>query len=99
DLRELQVADLFLACACLHNDDAAWRELDRIHLSRLPSFVARIDPSPAFGDEVRQRLSEKLIRDAGGGKAKLALYSGRCALGGWLRVAAVREAQDLKRTQ
>jgi RNA polymerase sigma-70 factor, ECF subfamily len=92
----LEINDLYLACACLAGNAAAWRELDRLHLSRVPTFVARIDRSAAFGDEIRQRLSEKLLHSEGG-RPKLALYTGRGLLGGWLRVAAVREALNAKR--
>src|SRR3982751_887777 len=62
----LHGADLYLACACLHGDEGAWRELDRAHLARVGEFVGRIDRSPAFADEVRQRLAEKLVHDAEG---------------------------------
>jgi RNA polymerase sigma-70 factor (ECF subfamily) len=96
-LAKLHAADLFLACACLHGDAAAWRELDRQHLSRVPQFVARIDASPAFSDEVRQRLAERLVSDPDGRPGKLTLYTGRGPFGAWLRVAAIREAQNGKR--
>jgi len=96
-LEKVHVNDLFLACACLQGDQIAWRELDRLHLARIPDFVARIDRSSAFADEVRQRLAEKLLHDAQGGTPKLALYTGRGPLGAWIRVAAVREAQNAKR--
>jgi RNA polymerase sigma-70 factor, ECF subfamily len=92
----LEITDLYLACACLGGNASAWRELDRLHLSRVPTFVARIDRSAAFGDEIRQRLSEKLL-SGDDGRPKLAFYTGRGQLGGWLRVAAVREALNAKR--
>jgi len=90
-LDKLHLEDLYLACACIHGDRAAWRILDKVHLSRVREFVARVDSSPAFADEVRQRLAEKLLHE------KLALYTGRGPLGGWIRVAAVREAQNTRR--
>jgi RNA polymerase sigma-70 factor, ECF subfamily len=96
ELGRLHVADLYLACACLRGDAVAWRELARVHLSRIGEFVGRLDRSSAFADDVRQRLSEKLLADESG-RPKLALYTGRGPLGGWLRVAAVREAQNAKR--
>ena len=97
DPTALQVNDLFLACACLHGDAEAWRELEKQHLSRIPDFVARIDPQASFADEVRQRLCEKLLQPVDGGVAKLASYTGRGPLGGWLRISAIREAQTAKR--
>jgi RNA polymerase sigma-70 factor (ECF subfamily) len=96
-LAKMNATDLFLACACLHGDEAAWRELDRQHLSRVPQFVGRIDSSAAFADEVRQRLGAKLIAGGDDEPGKLALYTGRGPIGAWLRVAAIREAQNAKR--
>lgn len=96
-LEKLNAADLFLACACLHGNSAAWRELDRAHLARVPEFIGRIDRAPAFADEIRQRLAEKLLHDDNGGPGKLGLYTGRGPLGAWIRVAAIREAQNAKR--
>ena len=95
-LERIHGADLFLACACLHGDEVAWRELYRLHLAHVEQFVARVDASSAFADEVRQRLVAKLVR-AEQGPPKLALYTGRGPLGAWLRVASIREAQSLKR--
>jgi RNA polymerase sigma-70 factor, ECF subfamily len=91
----LHANDLYLACACLGGDAAAWRELDRLHLARIPRFVAKIDRSPEFADDVRQRIAEKLLHDANG-RPKLALYTGEGPIGAWIRVAAVREAQNAK---
>jgi RNA polymerase sigma-70 factor (ECF subfamily) len=92
-LRALQGAEMYLVFACLKGDEAAWRELDRTYLSKVPRYVAALDRSPAFGAEVRQRLSAKLA----GATSKLAQYTGRGPLDAWLRVAAVREAHSLRR--
>jgi RNA polymerase sigma-70 factor (ECF subfamily) len=86
-LDELHADDLFLVWACRLGDERAWRELDRVFLSKVGAYVSRVDSSPAFGDEVRQRLAEKLME-------KLAQYTGMGPLTGWLRVAAVREAHN-----
>lgn len=94
-LSKIHASDLYLAWACLERDETAWRELDRLYLSRMVQYVGRIDASPAFCDDVRQRLAEKLVTDSGAGK--LTLYTGRGPLGAWLRVAAIREAQTRKR--
>jgi RNA polymerase sigma-70 factor (ECF subfamily) len=93
DAAALHAGDLLLAFACSSGDDAAWRLLDREHLSGVGAFVARIDSSAAFADEVRQIVGERLLGPAG----KLASYTGRGPLGGWMRVVAVREAQMLVR--
>ena len=84
------VADLYLAFACMGGDEAAWRVLDQ-HLAAVPASVARVDASAGFGDDVRQRLAEKLL----GGK--LAEYAGRGPLGAFFRIIAVRDAQKVMR--
>ena len=97
-LSRLHVADLFLAFACLKGDPRAWKTFERVHLSRIPLFIGHVDRTPAFADDVRQRLSEKLIGSGPSeGPAKLALYTGRGPLEGWLRIAAKREALNAKR--
>jgi RNA polymerase sigma-70 factor (ECF subfamily) len=94
----LHGGDLFVAFACLSRDEGAWKELDRSFLAKVPEYVRAVDPSPAFADEVRQRLAEKL---SGGDSAppKLASYSGRGPLAAWLRIVAIREAQSMVRAR
>lgn len=92
-LAEMRGPDLFLAYACSSGDREAWRELDRACLSKIEDWVARIDRSPAFADEVRQRLSEKLAGEGG----KLGQYTGRGPLWAWVRVVAIREAHTMVR--
>lgn len=89
--------DLYLACACVQGLATAWRELDRGYLSRLREYVARIDGSDTFVDEVREVLSERLLPTPER-PSRLAGYSGQGPLGAWLRIAATRVAQDLKRS-
>ncbi len=78
-------------------DAAALHAFDQTYLSQVPSFIARLDPSPAFADEVKQVLRTHLLlaRDDEQ-RPRIADYSGRGALGGWLRVAAVRAVHRLK---
>jgi RNA polymerase sigma-70 factor, ECF subfamily len=87
---ELHAEDAYLACACVRRVPGAAEALAEI-LRQVPSWVLHIDASPAFGDEVRQQLAEKLL--VGG---KIADYAGRGALVSWLRVAAVRTALNLR---
>jgi RNA polymerase sigma-70 factor (ECF subfamily) len=90
-------ADLYLACACAVGDPAALAAFDTSVLSQVGSFVSRIDASPPFADEVRQALRERLLVARGPLPPRIAEYSGRGALGAWVRVAAVRVAIDLHR--
>jgi RNA polymerase sigma-70 factor (ECF subfamily) len=92
----LHVDDLYLACACAEGDPEAMRVLDERVLQAVPLMVARIDASPAFGDEVRQAVRTKLLVGAEGAGA-IAGYGGRGALRSWVQVAAIRIALNLRR--
>jgi len=85
-------SDLFLACACLENVPNALEAFEQRYLANLGRVIHRIDPSPAFLEDVRQLLRERLFLSA-----KLAGYSGHGALESWVAIAAQRIALNLKR--
>lgn len=88
--------DLYLAFACSHGDKAALLAFDRTFLGEVGAFIAGVDRASAFVDDVRQALRDKLF--AGDrGEAKITEYTGRGALGGWVRVAALRIALNMRR--
>jgi RNA polymerase sigma-70 factor (ECF subfamily) len=95
----LHAGDLYLACACAKGDSTALAVFEKQFLSKVVSYLARSDALPAFSDEVRQVLRERMLvaRDRLG--PKIASYSGRGPLGGWLRIAATRIAIDLRRSE
>jgi RNA polymerase sigma-70 factor (ECF subfamily) len=94
--RDVHVADLYLACACGHEDPIAIRALEHDHLARMPRFIRKTSSDVAFADEVIQTLRCRLLlRD--GGPSKILEYAGRGSLGAWLRVAAIRIAQTIRR--
>jgi RNA polymerase sigma-70 factor (ECF subfamily) len=99
DPAQLQLGDLYLACACVSGDPRALAVLDRRFFGDVGAFIAHIDPSPELADEVRQHLREKLLVAAPNATVKLADYRGRGPLGGWLRVAAVRTALNAVRAR
>jgi RNA polymerase sigma-70 factor (ECF subfamily) len=94
-LRAIHAEDLFLAAACAHGVRGALAAFDEecLRSRGLAAALRRIDPSPAFADEVRQTLREKLFVPAPG---QIALFSGRGNLGTWIRVAAVRLALRMR---
>ena len=94
-LAALHADDLYLACACATGVPGAVEAFDRQFLgSDLDRALARITSSPPVVEEVRQQLRVKLfVGEAGPGK--IADYSGRGPLAGWVRVAAVRTALNL----
>jgi RNA polymerase sigma-70 factor (ECF subfamily) len=94
---ESALDDLYLAAACLRGDPAALGHLDREFLRPVGAFVASIDAGPAFADEVRQQVRYRLLGGAGQPPA-LARFLGSGTLGGWVRVAALRIALNLRRS-
>jgi RNA polymerase sigma-70 factor (ECF subfamily) len=94
----LHAADLFLACACTLGVPAALRALELSHVARIPALVRRVDPSSAFADEVVQEVRDAVLVPRAPGEApRIAEYSGRGALAGWMRVVAVRTALRLRK--
>jgi RNA polymerase sigma-70 factor (ECF subfamily) len=96
-LEGLHAADLYLARACAASDPAALKALDASFLSAVNRYVSSVDPSAAFADEVRQNLRHELLVTEAGRPPRIADYSGRGPLAGWLRVVAVRRALNLRR--
>jgi RNA polymerase sigma-70 factor (ECF subfamily) len=94
--RRLHYGDLFLAVSCAARHPVALAQLNRIVAANVASFVHRLDRSPTFAEELGQLLQVRLVveRDAGG-EARIAQYSGRGTLLGWLRVVATRTALNL----
>jgi RNA polymerase sigma-70 factor, ECF subfamily len=96
-LADLRAADLYLACACAERVRGAIEAFERAHMSRVGVLLARMRPSAAFVDDVRQTLREKLFVGKDGARPKIAEYTGRGALESWVRVIALRAAIDLRR--
>jgi RNA polymerase sigma-70 factor (ECF subfamily) len=94
----LHAGDLFLAFGCAVGEPHAITAFEQHFLPEVAGYVAQIDRSGAFVDEVRQRLRERLlVSDGEGGKPKISEYTGRGPLAAWLRVASVRTALNLRR--
>jgi RNA polymerase sigma-70 factor (ECF subfamily) len=86
-------ADLVLACACLARVAAALAAFEQRFISRVPDYIGSLAKTVGV-DEVRQQLAIKLLVSG-----KLATYSGRGPLDGWVRVAASRVAIELSRSK
>jgi RNA polymerase sigma-70 factor (ECF subfamily) len=91
-LRSLVAEDLYLAYACANDLAGAVEAFDSHYLSRVPGFIAHIDRSPAFAEELRQVLRERLLVARTDGPPRIADYAGRGALMVWVRLSAVRLA-------
>jgi len=99
ELRDVMVADLYLACACGAGNARAIARFERDILSKVRAYLGHIDASPVFVDEARQRLREKLLVSTADRSGAILDYRGRGTLESWVRVAAVRLALNMKRSQ
>lgn len=88
-LASVHAGDLYMACAVSRHDRTALAAFEGTFMVRVPDYVLRLRTSSDVIDEVMQTLRERLIL---GPSPKIAEYSGKGALGGWLRVVAVRTA-------
>ncbi len=100
-LEHVHASDLYLAAALVRHDRAALAYFEEQFMAHVPEYVMRVRVGRDVVDEVKQKLRERLLMgrideragaDASPPEPKIAEYSGKGALGGWLRVAAVRTA-------
>ena len=91
--------DLVLACACLDGDPVALALFEERLLAPVVQRLARSGMGNGVADEVTSRLRETLFVGAPGGAPRLASYSGRGELRGWLEVVATREAYKVARKE
>jgi len=96
---EAHAGDLYLALACARGVPDALAALEREHFTRIREFAASVDSSPEFVKELSQRLRARVLVADAGEPARILGYSGRGSLGGWVRVAAVRLARDIARSE
>lgn len=92
---QLEIEDLYLACACAVGLPRALETFDRVILPRAEVTIRRYDSNDKFVDEVRQALREKLFLPP----AKIAEFNGRGRLVAWLRAAAARTALNHLRSR
>jgi RNA polymerase sigma-70 factor (ECF subfamily) len=91
--------DLVLAVACLERDPAAVALFEERLLAPVRLRIARSGMGATVADDVTSRLRETLFLGVEGGEPKLASYSGRGDLRGWLEVVATREAYKVARKE
>jgi RNA polymerase sigma-70 factor (ECF subfamily) len=92
-------SDLYLACACSAANPAALAAFDTRHASDITGALSNMRLSAELVDEVRQRVRTKLFLRTGDEPARIARYTGRGSLAGWLKVVAVRTAVDILREE
>lgn len=100
---ELQADDLCLIVACERDDESAWSDL----VERFTSTVRSAARSASSNEESAQDLAQSIwaelyglrLRPDGTRASKLAYYSGRGSLAGWLRAVVAQLAIDQHRKQ
>ena len=94
--RDEHRAELHLAWRAGCGEADAVRELDTLIASEAEAAARRVDRSASFIDEVRQALRVRLLV-ADDSRVRIHDYVGRGPLRGWIGVAALRVALNLKR--
>ncbi len=94
---QAHAADVYLACACARGDEAAIAAFGRSFSGAIERAVGRVDPAPAFVEDVRQAVLEHVLVAAPGEAPRIVEYGGRAPLRGWLASVAVRVAISVRR--
>ena len=95
---EIHGDDLCLIIACERGDEKAWEDLVANFDPVVKSAARKIAPNSEGAEDLASSIWAELYglkQDAGGTrKTKLAYYSGRGSLGGWLRAIVAQMAVD-----
>jgi RNA polymerase sigma-70 factor len=95
---EIHADDLCLIVACERGDEKAWEELVANFDSTVKSAARKIAANTEDADDLASSIWAELYGlkqdEAGTRKTKLAYYSGRGSLGGWLRAIISQMAVD-----
>ena len=102
-IEKLQADDLCLIVACEQGNQSAWSDL----VSRFSATVRSAARSTSSNEEGAEDLAQSIwaelhglrVRDDGTPAGKLAYYSGRGSLAGWLRAVVAQLAVDQHRKQ
>ena len=100
---ELQADDLCLIVACERGDEKAWAELVERFTPAVRSAARSASSSEDAAEDLAQSIWAELYglrtRSDGRPASKLAYYSGRGSLAGWLRAVVAQLAVDTFRKQ
>jgi len=100
---KLQADDLCLIIACEHGDQKAWNDLVERFSATVRSAARSASSNEAGAEDLAQSIWAELyglrVNDEGRPAGKLAYYSGRGSLAGWLRAVVAQLAVDQHRKQ
>jgi RNA polymerase sigma-70 factor (ECF subfamily) len=89
--------DFYIACACAARSTKAIEAFCARYLGAFRDRLRRIDPSPAFHDDVMQMVRERLMVGKDGVPPRIIQYKGRGPLESWVAVTILRAAVRLQR--
>lgn len=100
-IEEIRIGELCLVLACERSDDRAWDDLVREFDSTVKSAARKIAANPEDAEDLASSIWAELyglrVDKDGVRKSKLAYFSGRGSLGGWLRAVTAQLAVDRHR--
>lgn len=95
---DVYAADLLVALGCLRGDPAALAVFEAEYVADARRALGRLRLDPSIVEELLQHVRTKVLVGTGSGP-RLATYSGRGPLAGWVRAIAVHEAMSARRAQ
>jgi RNA polymerase sigma-70 factor (ECF subfamily) len=95
-LAKLSGEGLMLCVGCLEGQPAALGIFESLYLAPLARVLGKLEGGSEVANDVLQRLRGQFLAPASGRSSFLS-YSGAGALGVWLKVIGVREAQKMRR--
>jgi RNA polymerase sigma-70 factor (ECF subfamily) len=98
-LEDLQIEDLFLACACLEGAPGAAEAFDSRCAERLRIALGGSVQADDARAEVAQRVREAVLVGTADAPAKIANYSGQGPLDRWVAIVAQRTAITMVRSE
>jgi len=100
---EMQADDLCLIIACERGDESAWNDLVERFTTTVRSAARSASANEDAAEDLAQSIWAELyglrVRDDGQRASKLAYYSGRGSLAGWLRAVVAQLSVDTYRKQ